>query len=108
MLEITTDKNKNRKKLLLDGYTYMVRRPGAGESLDLTQFGKQVERWEKRDDLTPEEEKEFTDTSMRSLGTILSFFDSLGSEEAQAHLKSIDPEELMGVIDKVFKDTSVS
>jgi hypothetical protein len=109
MLEITTDRTKNRKKLLLDGHTYMVRRPGAGESLDLSQFGKEVEKLDKRkDDLTPEENQVFSDKSMQSLRIILSFFDALGNEEAQMHLKSIDPEELMGVVKQVFEDTSVS
>lgn len=105
MLEITTNRDKNRKKLLLDGFTYMVRRPGAGESLDLAQFGKEVEALEKRKtDLTDEEQKDFEEKSVKMLRIILSFFDCLGSKEAEASLQSIDPEELMGVVKQVFEN----
>lgn len=109
MLEITTNKAKNQKKLLMDGYTYMVRRPGAGESLNLSQFGKEVQKYEKRqDDLSESEQSVLTDKSMQSLKIVLSFFDSLGDEQAQDHLNSIDPEELMSVIKQVFEDKSES
>lgn len=106
MLEITTNRDKNRKKVMIDGFTYTVRRPGAGESLDLSQFGKEVESLEKRkDQLTEEENRRFRDKSLKSLRIVLSFFDSLGNEEAEDSLRSIDPEELMGVIKDVFSDT---
>lgn len=109
MLEITTNRDKNRKKLLMDGFTYMVRRPGAGESLDLSQFGKEVQRLEKRkDDLTDAERDNLTNKSMQSLKIVLSFFDYLGVEEAKDHLYSVDPEELMSVVKQVFDDTTES
>lgn len=104
MLEITTNRDKNRKKLLLDGFTYMVRRPGAGESLDLSQFGKEVQELEKKESLTEQEQKDFEDKSMKMLRIILSFFDALGVKEAEESLQSIDPEELMGVVKQVFED----
>lgn len=104
MLEITTNRDKNRKKLLLDGFTYMVRRPGAGESLDLSQFGKEVQELEKKGSLTEPEQKNFEDKSINMLKIILSFFDDLGNEQAKAHLQSIEPEELMNVVKQVFED----
>lgn len=103
MLEITTNRDKNRKKILLDGYTYMVRRPGAGESLDLTQFGKEVDAMDKRE-LSEEERKDFENKSIKMLSIVLGFFDDLGNKEAAASLQSIDPEELMMVVKKVFED----
>ncbi len=103
MLEITTNRNKNRKKILLDGYTYMVRRPGAGESLDLTQFGKEVDAMDKRE-LSEEERKDFENKSIKMLSIVLGFFDDLGNKEAFASLQSIDPEELMMVVKQVFED----
>jgi hypothetical protein len=105
MLEITTNRDKNRKKLLLDGYTYMVRRPGAGESLDLSQFGKEIETMEKRQgELSEAELADFQSKSIKMLSIILSFFDDLGNKEAAASLQSIDPEELMMVVKQVFED----
>ena len=103
MLEITTNRDKNRKKILLDGYTYMVRRPGAGESLDLTQFGKEVDAMDKRE-LSDAEQKDFQEKSIKMLSIVLGFFDDLGNKEAAASLQSIDPEELMMVVKQVFED----
>lgn len=108
MLEITTKRDKNLKKILLDGYTYTVRQPGAGESLDLAQFGKEVEQLEKQADLTSSDKADFSDKSMHALRVILSFFDCLGNKQAEAHLQSIDPEELMLVVKQVFEEPAVS
>lgn len=106
MQEISTNRSKHTKKVMIDGYTYLVRRPGAGESLDLSQFGKEAKELDKRkDSLTPEELEAFRDRSLLSLGIVLGFFDSLGDKAAEKSLKSIDPEELMEVVSSVFKDS---
>lgn len=85
----------------------MVRTPGAGESLDLAQFGKEVEKLEAHK-LTEEQNAELTDKSMQSIRIILSFFDSLGDQAAQDYLRTIDPEELMSVVKQVFEAPQAS
>lgn len=102
-MQITTNREKNRKLIDLDGFDYKIRRPGAGESMDLMDFGKEVEQLEKRkDDLTPEETQQFEEKSMKMLKIVLSLFDDLGNGNAKVHLRAIDPEELMNVIKEVF------
>jgi hypothetical protein len=106
MLEITTNKQKSQKKILMDGYTYMVRRPGAGEALTLNQISKDMTKYKNRTDLAEDKQSRLQEMSMRALEIALGFFDPLGDEEANKHLQSIDVEEIMSVITQVFSDTS--
>lgn len=103
MFEINTDKSKRSKKLLLDGYTYMVRKPGAGESLGMQKAGRELTKFSKKTDTTEEEQERIESLTVKTLNTCLGLFDALGNKEAGEYLDQLDVETLMLVIGQIFE-----
>lgn len=106
--EITTNQDKNKKKVKVDGFMYIVRRPGAGESMDMRRFGRKITALEKKDKTTDKEQEQYEELAEKVLVICISLFDADGNDKAESYLKTLAPETLMEVIGQVFGKATVS
>ena len=104
MFEITTDKQKRNKKVKIDGYTYDVRKAGAGDSLTMQQAGREITKLGKLTNPSEQDSERIEKLTIKTLQICLGLFDSLGDKEAEQHLNSLDVETLMEVIQQIFED----
>ena len=107
MLEITTDKSKRTKKCLIDGYTYAVRKPGAGESLSMQLDGREITKLSKKKELSQDEEVTMELLTSKTLRLCLGLFDSLGNKDAEDYINSLDVETLLEVISQIFNEIAI-
>lgn len=108
MLEISTDKTKQKKQVKVDGFMYEVRKPGAGESLDFSRFGRQLSKIESKSNLTEEEEKKYAEMAEKILTICLDLFDPLDNADAKKYIRTLAPEILMETIGQVFGKEVIS
>ncbi len=106
-IQITTNKDSLQKKVQIDSFTYMVRRPGAGESLSFLQLGWELEKLEKKTNFSDSELDRYQELRIRSIGLSLSLFDSLGNKEAQAHIDSLEQNTLSQAISQIFGEAKI-
>lgn len=110
MLEINTNTLKSRKKVLIDGQQYIVRKLGAGEELSLSQAMRKLEKLgnkEKSGDLTEAEQDQAIKLAQSTLDTLISTFDDGGDgSKAKALISGLSAEELKEVYDKIFEEQS--
>lgn len=82
MLEIQTAKLSSRKRVLIDGTEFTVRKLGAGDELALSQIIRRTQellkKAEKNNDLTDKEQADLLDMHKQSLAIYASTFDDGG------------------------------
>jgi len=108
MLEISTN-NDSRKELTVTDvdskkkYTYKVRQAGAGESLKLSQYGREVSKLEKKE-RSEEEQDRLEELSIKLLQILINLYIPL-TDEARDYLDIMSVEDLSGGIQAVFGET---
>lgn len=103
MLEIST--GKNRKEVNIDGHVYLVRKPGAGEQLTISQAMRELNKYEGRTDLTDDEEGKAIDLSQKIIDLMAACFDDQGDgSKSRELINSLAPDELQNVLAEIFKD----
>lgn len=106
-LQITTNRDQLRRKVEVDGYTYMVRKPGAGESLTYRQLGREMTVLENKKKLTKAESANYEELKARSLTISLRLFDALDNQEAQDYIDSLDISILLETINQIFGEANI-
>lgn len=106
-LQITTNKDRLRKHVEIDGFTYMVRRPGAGESLTYRQLGREMTKLEKKTKLTKADENKYEELRARSTAISLALFDAKGNQEAKEYIDTLDIQTLLETISEIFGEADI-
>lgn len=104
MFELTTDKNKRSKKVKIDGFTYSVRKAGAGESLSMQRAGREITKLSRLASPTDDDNERMEKLTVSTLSICLDLFDAGGDTKAEEHLNSLDVETLMEVIGQIFEE----
>lgn len=110
MLQITTNELKNRKKVEIDGQTYIVRRLGAGDQLTVSQYMRELKRLAKKEEaggsLSEQEDKRLAEIEASYLQILANCFDDLSDgEKSKTLVRSLTPDELAEVMDQIFNGT---
>lgn len=103
MLQISTKDKRQDKLVEIDGYTYSVRKAGAGESLTLQEYGRELEKLGKVE-LTAEQTKQVEEMATKLLSICLSLFKS-DDKKATDYIQTIELELLMDIIKQVYDET---
>jgi hypothetical protein len=101
MLNITT--KQNQKTVEVDGFSYKVRRPGAGESLTLQKSGRDLTKLSKLAEPTEAQETKMESMTIELLEICLGLFTGT-DEKAQKYIQTLDVEVLLDVINQVFDE----
>lgn len=108
MLQINTRELKSRKKVLIDGHEYLVRRLGAGEELTLSQMMRKLDKLSKKEDdntLSDTEQEEALKLARDTLDILAGTFDDGGDgKKAKALIEGLNSEELKEIYDTIFAD----
>ena len=109
MLEISTAKTRQVKRVNIDGHVYSVRKLGAGEQLTMSQYMRKITKVDARikagEMLTDAEEEQAEKYSTDLLDILASCFDDGGDgSKAKGLVNSLAPDELQEVIAEIFKD----
>lgn len=100
-VQITTRK-RQVKKVQIDGFDFLVRRPGAGEALTYRQLGREITKLEAKAKLTPSEQEAYEELRARSMAISLNLFDSLGNAEAKEYIDTLEITVLLETITQIF------
>lgn len=107
MIEISTGKLIQRKKVKIDNHIYLVRKLGGGEQLDLSQAVREIKKYENRSDLTDAEEEKLIKLSKKVMDTMADCFDDgEGGSKAHKLINSLAPEELQLIMSQIFEETN--
>lgn len=105
MLQIETSKLKSRKNVEIDGHPYVVRKPGAGEQLAMSQKLRQLGKYDAKKDLTDEEQADIERISNEVIKQMAACFNDGGDGTKSMELVSqLSPEELQDILAEIFKD----
>lgn len=106
MIEIATKKLTTRKKVLIDGHEYTVRKLGAGDELAISQILRQLEKLQekaRKGALTSKDEDLFTELQEKSLKIYADTFDDGGDGSKSLELISgLSYDERTEVYDLIF------
>jgi hypothetical protein len=115
MLEINTRDLSTRRKALIDGHEYVVRRLGAGDELAVSQMSRRAQellkiaKESKDGNLTPELQKELDDLSERSLKIYASTYDDGGDgSRSLALVKSLSIAERVIMHNTIFVEPTLN
>lgn len=110
MIEIKTNQLKTRKKQVIDGHEYTVRRMGNIEQLDLAQKISRLtvlSEVEEKKTLTKDQAKEVDDISRWMSEVFVSLFDDGGDQTKSKKLvSSLSDEEIEVILKVIFEDES--
>lgn len=106
MLEINTGQLRNRKKVLIDGHEYTVRKLGAGEELQIGQMAREMEHIQKKGKKITEKD---TDRGIEVANKIFAimvstFDDGIGGEKSTALVSGLSQEELKELYAAIFEE----
>jgi len=104
MLQINTSEKRQSNKVEIDGFIYSVRKPGAGESLTIQEYGRKLQELSKQE-LTDEQNVEVEEMATKLLSICLSLFTS-EDKKATEYIQTIDVELLMEIVGQVFNETA--
>lgn len=106
MLEINTGQLRNRKKVLIDGHEYTVRKLGAGEELQIGQMAREMERIQKKKDkITEKDTDRGVDIANKIFDIMVSTFDDgVGGEKSKALVSGLSQEELKELYAAIFDE----
>jgi hypothetical protein len=108
VLEIRTGELKTRKKVLIDGQEYIVRKLGAGEELSLSQAMRRLEKLSKIEEagtITEEESDEALRLAESTFNILAGTFNDGGDgSKSKALINQLSEAELKEVYDTIFKE----
>lgn len=107
MQEFKTNELNTRKRVIIDGHEYVVRRMGNIEQLETSQAMRRLTELANKETqgtkLTKAEISEVDEISKRSLDTIVSLFDDgEGFVQSRKMIGSLTDEEVKLLIDRIF------
>lgn len=100
MLQVNT--KQNTKRVEIDGFGYLVRRLGAGESLIMQKSGREISKLGKLGTLNSNQQERLEDLTLQVLEICLSLF-STDDKKAKAYIQTLDVEILTDVINQIFE-----
>ena len=90
MIEISTSKMSTRKKVLIDGQEFTIRKLGAGEELDLSQISRELftllDELDPKKGFTEESAKKYDELKKKSLDIYIATFDDGGDQSKSKEL----------------------
>ena len=109
MLEISTAKSRQIKRVNIDGHVYSVRKLGAGEQLTMSQYMRKITKFDSRikagEILTDAEEEQAEKYSSDLLNILASCFDDGGDgSKAKELVNSLTADELASIVEEIFKE----
>lgn len=108
MLELKTNQLKTRKKVLIDGHEYTVRKLGNIEQLDLSQYMRRLDTLAKIEATQPLNDKQLQqvqDISDRIAKLFISLFDDGGDQtKSRALVASLNEAELTIMLSQIFDE----
>lgn len=110
MLEINTNTLKSRKKVLIDGQEYVVRKLGAGEELSLSQSMRRLNKLQQKElegNLTEKEQDEVSQLAKNTLDILTGTFNDGGDgSKAKALVSGLSAEELREIYERIFDESA--
>lgn len=110
-----TNTLKSRRKAVIDGHEYVVRRMGNIERLEVLQAQDEIKaiidkypKDAKDEEISPKDMEIVNKKALESAEILVGLFDDGGDQSKSRKLiRSLDDQDIIAIIDEVFKQTDV-
>lgn len=108
-----TNQLKSRRKAIIDGHEFTVRRLGNIERLEAVRLQNELQEIiskypedVKDEDISKDDIKAINEKAMQSSELLLSLFDDGGDQsKSKALIRSLDDEEIIDIVESIFEQT---